>query len=128
VSELGEACFLLGANDAILWADRSSSAASLPDSHARWQAIWSNRHVLTEIAHSHPRGPLAFSIEDTTTMEAVDAALGRTLTYSVVTPDAMLRTAGRGPVVVESDEPWWTGLLRLASGLRPDKGSKRWPF
>src|SRR5688572_11003088 len=112
-----EVCFLVGPDDTVLWADRSTSPAALPDSHARWAAVWARRDRLVEIAHSHPVGPLAFYLEDETTMAALEAALGPSLTFSVVTPTGMLRIAGGGPATVEHNEPWWAALLRAASGL-----------
>ena len=111
-----EVCFLIGAGEAILWADASDSPAALPDSRARWEAIWSRRGDLTEIAHSHPIGPAAFSREDETTMEALDSALGRVVRFSVVAPRIMIAREG-GKVVEVAPEPWWAPLLRLASGM-----------
>ncbi|HUS63869.1 MAG TPA: Mov34/MPN/PAD-1 family protein [Kofleriaceae bacterium] len=111
-----EVCFLLGAGGAILWADASDSPAALPDSRARWEAIWSRRADLTEIAHSHPVGPAAFSREDETTMEALDGALGRAVRFSVVAPRVTIAREG-GRVVEVRPEPWWAPLLRLASGM-----------
>jgi hypothetical protein len=136
-----EACFLIGRDGSLLWADRSASAVALPDSRARWEAIWRHRDRLAEIAHSHPSGGLRFSAEDETTMAALDDALGRPLRYSVVTASGMLTRepsatgeprgpddAGkpgdpgkpgelRGPD--RRQEPWWVDLLRAASGIPP---------
>src|SRR5262245_63838265 len=95
-----EVCFLIGARNAVLWSDSSSSPSAMPDRRARWEAIWECRDDLVEIAHSHPVGPLAFSAEDDSTMQAVDAALGRPLTYSVVTSGALLRKHPDGQVAV----------------------------
>ncbi len=112
-----EVCFLIGAGGAVLWADASDSPMALPDSRARWQAIWRLREELVEIAHSHPHGPAAFSREDETTMEALDSALGRAVRFSVVAPRVTIaREAGR--VVEVVPEPWWAALLRLASGMK----------
>lgn len=108
-----EVFFLIGRNGALLWSDASTSPSALPDSRARWEAIWSHRDELEELAHSHPIGPLAFSEEDETTMTALDAALGKKLCFSVIAPNGMIRREG-GRV---ADEPWWTELLRLASGM-----------
>ena len=112
-----EVCFLVDARDAVLWSDSSSSASALSDRRARWEAIWGCRHELVEIAHSHPLGPLAFSAEDDSTMQAIDAALGRALTYSVITPHALLRKRPDGQVGVDHNEPWWAEVLRAASGM-----------
>lgn len=114
-----EVCFLIGPGDAVLWADSSDSPAALPDSRARWEAIWSRRADLVEIAHSHPHGPAAFSAEDDTTMVALDSALGRALRYSVVAPDVTVARQGgeQGEATEVVPEPWWAPLLRLASGM-----------
>ena len=110
-----EVCLLIGRGDAILWADASDSAAALPDSRARWEAIWRHRDELEAIVHSHPVGPAAFSAEDESTMQAIDSALGRTMRYCVVAPH--LTIDRDGPI---SPEPWWAAVLRLASGMRKE--------
>jgi hypothetical protein len=112
-----EVCFLIGKDGAILWSDTGANAVALPDSRARWEAIWDRRHDLEEIAHSHPIGPLAFSNEDETTMEALTSALGKPIIFSVVAPDGMIRREETRDVLVK-EEPWWARLLRLASGVR----------
>jgi len=111
-----EVLFLIDGEGRILWSDASTSPVALPDSRARWEAIWERRKHLAEIAHSHPVGPLAFSREDEETMEAISAGLGRSPVFSVVAPSGMLRRiAGRDERVDE--EPWWARLLRRASGV-----------
>jgi hypothetical protein len=125
---LREVFFLVGDEESILWSDASNSPVRLPDSRARWNAIWSRRDRIVEIAHSHPIGPLAFSREDETTMDALSSALGRELTFSVIAGEGMIRTtlrpslekarAVRAEVRIVTDEPWWTTVLRLASGVR----------
>ena len=114
-----EVCFLIGGRGEVLWADASDSPMALPDSRARWEAIWSRREELAEIAHSHPHGPAAFSREDETTMEALDSALGRAVRFSVVAPRLTIAREG-GRVVEVIPEPWWAGLLRLASGMHKE--------
>ena len=125
-----EVCFLIDHDGAILWSDASDHPASMPDSRERWTRIWDLRKRLAEIAHSHPGGGLHFSSTDEATMASINAGLGRRLTYSVITPDAMLRRPGgtddpagtnptaesNGDHVVEA-EPWWTALLRSASDM-----------
>jgi hypothetical protein len=111
-----EVCFIIGRGEGVLWCDASSNALYLPDSRARWTAIWDHRQELEEIAHSHPLGPLAFSGEDESTMEALCSALGKPVTFSVVAPHGMIRRqAGKDATVL--DEPWWALLIRLASGM-----------
>jgi proteasome lid subunit RPN8/RPN11 len=114
-----EVCFLIGRGDTILWADASTSPVALPDSRARWEAIWDHRAELEAIVHSHPIGPAAFSAEDLSTMEALDAALGKPQSYCVVAPSITIsRRDGHQHQV--TPEPWWAGLLRLASGMQKE--------
>ena len=133
-AQLREVCMLIGEDDVVLWSDASESPVALPDSRARWEAIWSRRDRIVEIAHSHPLGPEAFSREDETTMAALVTALGRPIRFSVIAPRKMVRTTQRpkgDPVassvghVTQSEhcerEPWWASLLRLASGMNMNK-------
>lgn len=111
-----EVCVLIGRDGVVLWSDVSDSPVALPDSRERWEAIWRLRGELEEIAHSHPVGPLGFSAEDETTMEALTVALGRPLRFSVVAPTGMVvREGGRDLLVTE--EPGWAPRLRAASGM-----------
>jgi len=112
-----EVCFLIGTGGEVLWRDTSGVPYALADSRTRWEMIWWHRAALVEIAHSHPRGPLAFSAEDESTMEALDAALGRRLCYSVVTPTEVLRHDDSGGREVLGAEPPWVAELRAESGL-----------
>ena len=111
-----EVCFLITTDGAVAWSDASESAWSLPDSRARWEAIWERRATLDTIAHSHPGGPLAFSHEDTTTMEAINAALGRPVHYAVVAPTGVIVRDGEGTRIAEVEPPW-AARLREASGM-----------
>jgi hypothetical protein len=122
-----EVCFLIDGEGRLLWSDASSSPLSLPDSRARWEAIWRHRAQLAEISHSHPTGPLAFSHEDETTMEALIAALGARPRFSVVAPEGLLVRDRDGQEARPAEEPWWTGLLRLASGMTGGSGSVSLP-
>ncbi|MEM6293293.1 MAG: Mov34/MPN/PAD-1 family protein [Myxococcota bacterium] len=119
---LREVCFLIGRDDAVLWSDASTSPVALPDSRGRWDVIWRLRETIVEIVHTHPLGGAAFSSEDETTMAALNSALGRDLIYSIVTPTVMIRRTPRAdedPLegIVEA-EPWWTALIRAASGIQ----------
>lgn len=119
---LQEVCFLIGREDVVLWSDAGGSPVALPDSRARWLAIWrfAQSGDLVEIAHSHPRGGAWFSSVDESTMRGLQRALGKQLRFSVITPTTMLvREAGEthsGHMLPRSDEPWWADLLRRASG------------
>ncbi|MBL4683317.1 MAG: Mov34/MPN/PAD-1 family protein [Nannocystaceae bacterium] len=126
-----EVCFIIGRCDTVLWSDASDSPVALPDTRSRWQAIWSRRDDIVEIAHTHPLGGAHFSHQDETTMAALNTALGRSLIYSVVTPDSMLRRTQNAEdcddttdaIVV--DEPWWTALIRVASGIESSTGKEQ---
>jgi hypothetical protein len=136
-----EVCFLIGPGGAVLWADVGSGPFALPDSRARWEAIWARRVELVEIAHSHPLGPLAFSQEDETTMAALRAALGRPdLRFSVLAPGGMVlrpgardEDTGADLLLSRDEEPWWAELLRRASGMMggvqtaTQEGDETWP-
>jgi hypothetical protein len=119
-----EVCFLIGKDDVILWADASNSPSALPDSRARWEAIWSRRDEIEVIVHSHPMGPTAFSAEDCSTMEALDSALGKAMRYMVVAPTKTIARQGDTTTDV-IDEPWWTDLIRLASGMKAAAGGEK---
>jgi hypothetical protein len=111
-----EVCLLIGRDGEVLWSDASDSAVSLPDSRARWEAVWRLRGDLEEIAHSHPLGPLGFSPEDETTMEALLLALGRPVRFSVVAPEGTL-VREHGQDRLRAEEPAWTAELRARSGM-----------
>jgi len=115
-NRMREVCYLVGTAGRVLWSDAGTSPAALPDSRARWEAIWDLRAELVEIAHSHPVGPLGFSHEDETTMVALAAALGRAPRFSVVAPAGMLARIDGGDVRVV-DEPPWAADLRRESGM-----------
>jgi hypothetical protein len=113
-----EVFFIIGREGGVLWSDVGPSAAALPDRRERWDAIWRLREEIEELVHSHPAGPLGFSHEDETTMEALTAGLGRPLCFSVVAPRGTIRRQNGADVLVGlEDEPWWSGLLRRASGM-----------
>jgi hypothetical protein len=111
---------LIARDGAVVWADASTSAAAMPDSRSRWEAIWRQRDELEEIVHSHPNGPSSFSNEDETTMQALRSALGRELRFSIVTPKATIARVGTETLEVDP-EPWWADLLRLASGMKQEE-------
>lgn len=108
--------FLIDRDGVVIRREVGESAASIPDSRARWEAIWEARENIGEIAHSHPVGPLAFSSEDETTMLALESALGRKLVFSVVAPSGMIRRQ-EGLDHIVSSEPGWVEELRRISGM-----------
>ncbi len=107
-----EVCFIL-CGDAVVRISIGCQSA-IPDSKDRWNAIWENREDLTEVVHTHPGGLLRFSSEDLTTMEAVEAALGKPLRWSIVTEDGFL-TRFDGEDDDRDDAPWWLPVLREIS-------------
>jgi hypothetical protein len=113
-----EVCFLIGRGDAVLYADAGVSAAALPDSRSRWEAIWRHRDELELIVHTHPIGPSAFSAEDISTMAAIDSALGKPMRYCVVAPRLTISRLGNEATTTIDPEPWWVGVIRLASGMK----------
>jgi hypothetical protein len=121
MATMREVLLLIGEDDVVLWSDVGDSPVALPDSRARWEAIWSRRDRIVEIAHSHPVGPQAFSREDESTMAALVTALGRSLTFSVIAPNGMVRCNKKNDeayeVTLVECEPWWASLLRHASSM-----------
>ena len=107
-----EVCFLL-VEDKVLRA-YFGSATSIPDERERWEIIWEYRNQITEIAHSHPGEFLAFSHEDLTTMEAVEAGTGKAFTWSIVTKGRFLSRKD-GKDHLREDSPWWLNLIRRLS-------------
>jgi hypothetical protein len=120
--EQREVLFVLDAQGNVLWSD-TGTARALADSRERWQAIWSSRDRLEQVAHSHPHGPGAFSQVDRTTMRAIDAALGRELLYLVVAPGGVLARRGEVEGVVDP-EPDWVAQLREESGMQEAPGTE----
>ncbi len=119
MSERREVLFLVDAEGRVLWRDVGPGPQALPDSRARWEAIWQRRQEVAIVAHSHPLGPRAFSAEDLSTMAAVDAALGRNLRYVVVAPRGCRERAGERESSF-GGEPAWVEDLRRASGMEEE--------
>ncbi len=111
-----EYVIFLDADENVLHTEEGASAHAVHDSRARWERIWENRERIFEIAHSHPLGPLAFSAEDETTMEAIQLGLGKALVLSIVAPDGMLRRVDGQDRRIR-DEPSWAATLRKLSGM-----------
>ena len=111
-----EVCFIL-VGDKILRV-YFGSRASIPDSRERWQIIWDHRAEITEIAHSHPGTFLDFSGEDLTTMQAIEAGLGRKLIWSIITQKGFL-SRDNGKDTHRVDSPWWLEFMRKLSYDQP---------
>ncbi len=107
-----EVCFIL-VGDQILRIYFGSRLA-IPDSRDRWNVIWKHRKKISEIAHTHPGGMLRFSPTDLTTMEAVEAGIGRRLAWSIATRDGYLLRSG-ARIKVRFEDPWWLKPLRELS-------------
>lgn len=118
-----EVFFLIGPGGVVLWRDTADSPITLPDSRARWEAIWEHRAVAVELCHSHPLGPEAFSAEDVSTMHALDAALGKRLRFSLVTPTQYLVRDDEDHAVPDEAPAWVEELRRDSAGRgRPQGG------
>ena len=109
-----EVCFLL-IEECVLRA-YIGLAAHIPDSRDRWENIWKHRERITEIVHTHPGESLAFSDEDRTTMEAVEAGTGRSYTWSIVTARGFISQLD-GKRIDRKDAPWWLPLIRSLSEM-----------
>ncbi|MEM7394927.1 MAG: hypothetical protein AAF492_21555 [Verrucomicrobiota bacterium] len=90
------------------------TATTVPDSRERWEAIWTYRHAITDIVHTHPGNFLGFSEEDRTTMQAVEAGTGQRYTWSIVTLSGYLSKRDEHQFLNRS-RPWWLAPLRLLS-------------
>lgn len=116
-----EVCLLIGRGGLLLWADLGPSPSALPDSRARWEALWRHREELEEVAHSHPLGPDAFSAEDESTMQALADALPHLPRFSVLSPRGLRvrHPDGREALTPAGDPalPWWCALLAAASHM-----------
>lgn len=111
-----EIFFLIGRDGQVLYQDGDRNPLALTDKRSRWEAIWSHRAELTELSHSHPVGPEAFSDEDVSTMRALDDALGRRLAFSLVTPRGTFARDERDRAMPTEPAPWVQDLRR-DSGL-----------
>lgn len=74
------------------------SAGHIPDTRGLWEVMWENRHILGGVAHTHPwRGKSGPSGTDITTFAACEAALGKRLTWPIVTMDSIACFWWQGP-------------------------------
>lgn len=100
------------------------SAGSLPDSRTLWDVIWEafKADTLLGFAHSHPgSGVPGPSYSDVTTFAAIEAALGKRLTWWITSSDHVVEIHWDGPeklsyratIVIEA--PSWGAELRRLS-------------
>lgn len=95
---------------AIYWhLPEGRSVAYLPDSRNLWDIIWENREDLSGIAHSHPGGGTPGpSHEDVTTFAAIEAALGKRLTWWIMSHDQLVLLEWAGPGKYDYRMRWRT--------------------
>lgn len=115
-----EHAFVIGTAGAILHrhAPPDRTAVSLPDSRDLWLILWDHRAELAGVAHTHPGGGHPSpSREDLTTFAAVEAGLGRRLSWWIATTDALAAFRWTGPArhdygeAPPGDTPWLEALL-----------------
>lgn len=124
-----EVVFLYAADqDRILGMGVGSSSTEIEDSRSLWDQIWSRRDDLTEIAHTHPVGPIQLSGTDIETARAVVQALGKPVLFTVVHPrgwtSRMFFPDGTEGVTERGDRPvWWMNLMwELSWAFEPKVG------
>ena len=67
------------------------TAGSIPDTRQLWDVIWDNRDIIQGFAHSHPgSGPPTPSQTDLGTFVAIEAALGKRLTWWITSSNRFL--------------------------------------
>lgn len=104
------------------------NGGALPDSRDLWDVLWTNRDRILGFAHTHPwKGSAWPSGTDITTFDAIERALGKELTWWVVTLDAVAVVqrdhATHGPPYSwgvatlrrDETEPAWVDRLRELS-------------
>lgn len=73
------------------------SSGHLPDSQDLWEVIWNNRDKVKGIAHSHPGGGVPGpSHTDVTTFSAIEIALGRRLSWWIISKEHLVELQHRG--------------------------------
>lgn len=113
-----EVVAVIGADDVVLrWS--SGTEAAVPDDRGLWDCLWTHRATLRGVAHSHPgAGAPAPSPEDLSTFAAVEAGLGRRLTWWIATADqlgAWARTDSGDYAPVEPGPAPWLDAVRARS-------------
>lgn len=98
------------------------TAGSLPDSRKLWDVYWENRDHLLGFAHSHPgHGVPGPSHTDITTFVAIEKALGRSLTWWIISEDHVVicwpQIGGSwAPEIVDQTQVWLPELRRISYG------------
>jgi len=116
------------------------SGGSLPDSRNLWDVLWENRERIAGFAHSHPgSGVPGPSHTDVTTFAAIEAGLGKRLSWWITSSDrvVVLQWAGlgipgaavpdrhryRSMELKPDEEPSWVvELRRLSTEWEPAPG------
>ena len=116
-----EVCFLIGRGDAILWADASDSPAALPGlARALGSDLAAPRRARGDRALA-PDGPRARSPPRISRRCARSTARSAArMRYCVVAPRITIARLATAATPRSAPEPWWAGLLRLASGMQHD--------
>jgi len=97
------------------------SIAYLPDSRRLWDVIWGNREIVAGFAHSHPgSGEPGPSYEDLTTFAAIEAALGKRLTWWITSSDTLVTVTWIGPEKLD----YYT-LPQIVRGVAMEGGQPR---
>lgn len=82
------------------------TSVALPDRRDLWDVLWEHRGCLAGVAHSHPgTGVPCPSQEDVTTFAAIEAALGRRLTWWITSRDHLIALRWVGPD--QHRYGWW---------------------
>ena len=78
------------------------SAVSIPDSRSLWEVLWTYRHELGGVAHTHPwDGRPVPSHVDLTTWSACERALGARLVWPIVTWTEVASFVWKGPETLD---------------------------
>jgi proteasome lid subunit RPN8/RPN11 len=99
------------------------SSTYLPDSRELWEFLWEHKESVAGIAHSHPgSGIPGPSHEDITTFAAIEAGLGRRLSWWIASSDMSVLVRWKGPERLDyvtyeyvDAEPSWMKELRWIS-------------
>ena len=100
-----EVACVIGAQGQVLgWFE--GSYGQVPDSQALWLLLWEQRENVVGVAHTHPgRGVPTPSYEDTSTWEAVEAALGHSLLWWISSADTLRWWCSEHPPLLPPT-PW----------------------